>query len=651
MPLFAHGRWTSRLARLATATLGLLVVLIALAWFGGKPYLEHVIRRKLQELVAQQLNATLELGPLYYRWPYGVEAHDAALVSNTPDEPSIKLVGFKRFDLQLAQSPLRKGPLIIERAEVTSPTLYVVEDKQHGFIGLEHLFKTRQDKQKDQQTPKLSDVLRLKYVQLTDARVEYDDRTIRKSVPFVWDKLDLRLDGERLSDSAYHFQAGAGNGDTTRIDLNGQIDVDALVLTLDSLSLTAKVSPGTQNSPLPAGVQRVLNTLGVRGGGRASITGTVPFEHVRDMDLHGDFVIDDAQGRLSPEGRPLSDLDIAGKLRLHGRDVTVDVDRFVCHRGATAVSILPATVQYSIPTDKWTVTPVRAAVAWFPPPYVSGTLNQRATVMVVAEVTELDARDRLRVVLSGTRILLPDTAGAFDVDGAVRYDDDGITVEAVRLSGAGGTATVAGLINENVAAFAGEVTVSGMELDAINRIIDPGSSRSLQGKLSGNVKAAATDSLDAVKGQGRFRVTGGRFAKVPILGGLSEAMKMGQNAFVAHEAAGRFTLDKDKVTFQRLAVSTDVFSAIGTGDIAFDGNLDLSVYADGHWKRPKPGDVYIPLLSDLGRAIARTGEYAFGSVSRQITHFTIRGTTEKPKITPSPAPVITEGFERALRDE
>ena len=630
-------------------------VIIVVAWFFAGPYVAGVVRTKLITLVAQQLNARLEIGKIRYVFPYGVDARDAALYSTAPGEPSIKLVGFDQLNLTLGRFPLRSGPLIIQRIDVQKPTLYVVEDKKLGFIGLEHLFRNTEEKSHDKEAPpKLSDFLRLRHVQLTDARIEYDDRTISKSVPFVWDKLGLNLDAQALKDgpSKFHFKAGAGNDLSARIDTNGAIDLDTLVLDLDNLSITTNVTPGQRNSPLPAGVQRVLNTLGVAGSGRATITGTVPILEGAKLDLKGDFVIDDAKGRLSPDGKPLSDLNVTGKIAMLGREVTVKVDLFSCRRGTIGASLQPATVIYNLKTNKWNVSPIRAAIAYAPPIGVDGIRNQHAVVQVSALMSELKERDQFRLNLEGTTISLPDTAGDLTLAGTVRYDDDGITLEALRLEGLGGPVTLAGVINENAAAIAGELDVVGVDLDRLNKLVDPGTEKSLTGKLNAHVKAAATDTLDAVRGEGRFRVTGGQFAKVPILGGMAEKMKIGEKAFIAHEAAGVFTLGDNQVKFSRVAISTDVLSVVGVGSIGFDSKLDLSLYADGHWHdKPKPGDFYIPLLSDIARGVSATGAYVFGSVSRQFTHFTVTGTLDKPKLTPSPAPVLGESVERILGRE
>lgn len=654
MPLLAHGRWSSRLARFAAVVALLLIVAVTAGWFWGKPYVERTVRQKLITLVSQQLNARLEIGRLNYRWPYGVQVTEAALHSTAPGEPSIKLVGFDQLDLQLHRLPLGDGPLVIERIDVKSPTLYLVETKEHGLVGLGNLLREPAEKQKDRQTPKLSDVLRLRHVQLTDARVEFDDRTIRKSVPFVWDQLGLTLDAQPRSDNPalLTFNAGAGNGDTARIDANGSIDLDALVLTLDELNLTTRVVRGQRNSPLPAGVQRILNTLGIAGQGRATVRGVVPMLRKRDLKLDGDFVIDDAQGRLSSEGKPLSDLDIAGKLAMRGRNVTVEIDVFSCRRGSIGVSIQPAVVTYALATDRWTVTPIRAAAVYVPPPSATGIRAQRATVMLNATLTELTERDEFRANLEGTTISLPDTAGVMSLAGVVRYDDDGITIEAARIFGLGGPITFAGVINENVNAVAGEVNLEGVDLDKLNRFVDPGTDRTLQGQIEGNVKAALTDSLDAVRGEGTFRVTGGTFAKVPILGGLADALKIGRGVFTARRVYGRFTLAPGKATFERLSVSTDVLSAVATGDVGYDGRLDLSVYADGRFYRPPRDDgFYIPVLSDIGRAFERTGQYVFGSVSRQFTHFTVTGTTDQPTFAASPVPVVAETVEKLFQGE
>src|SRR3954471_12671941 len=98
-----------RLLRFVVVAATGLVALYLVATLALAP----LVRSKLQQLVADHLHATLDIGSLSYRFPYGVTVRDASFTTD-PQHGNIELLRVKRVDLSLARLPFRKGPIVIK---------------------------------------------------------------------------------------------------------------------------------------------------------------------------------------------------------------------------------------------------------------------------------------------------------------------------------------------------------------------------------------------------------------------------------------------------------------------------------------------------------------------------------------------------------
>jgi len=126
-------RKKGRLRRLTIAVLIGLVV----AYFVTPGLLRHLVKSRLQSMIAAQLDADLEFEKLTYHFPYAIDVTNASLTARgTADTKPFQLIHVSHLAIELAKSPLRSGPLVIESVLIEEPSIHVIKD-HHGLIGRE----------------------------------------------------------------------------------------------------------------------------------------------------------------------------------------------------------------------------------------------------------------------------------------------------------------------------------------------------------------------------------------------------------------------------------------------------------------------------------------------------------------------------------
>lgn len=643
-------RW---LRRCCWTILLLLVAAGVLVWAIGEAVASRVVRKKLQTLVDQHLHARLEIGSLNYDYPYGVTVADVSLV--TTGQPRITLASFRKLNLQLAEIPLGDGPLRIERIDIDRPTVHIVRTEK-GTSGDRPLVRADRPKAGDATSrPKLSDVFRLKHVAIVDARVEYDDQRT-PTPPLVWENLGIRVESQPASDGKSFNYDFAATGPLSTVAVKGTLDLDSLLLDIGSMQIDTRVSPGQSSSALPQAVQKLLDDLDIAGTSMLTLSGRLPLTNLRDSEVNATLKVTDAAATVPGWPWPVDDLDAEVSATFAGGKLAGRTGTIAIRSGSSALSIVPIDqfdVQFG--TGRWSCAPVRAALAYVP----SGSMNMPA---VLQQPITLDIHAALKQGVDGKGIDagLDGTTATFTGDrvltlsgGALAYHDEILVVGRSAITGVGGRAEFDGRLNGGDDAGRASLDVSNVDLAKLMPVLVPSGERNHKGILNGQFNAAFTEgSLSKLVGDGKFRIDGGEFAKVPVLGEISKHLKLGQGLFIARNASGRFTLADRKATFHRIAISTSALRIRGTGDVGFDKRINFSVYADAaaNWERDIK-QTKIPILSDLGGAIAGGTQKVLGTVSKQFTHLRVTGTLDQPKAMPAPVPLLTENIARLFLTE
>ncbi len=135
----------------------MIVVLITIIGLAiGEVAVSRGMAWKLQETVADKLDAQLQIKSLWFVPPAGIFVSGATLLRD--DEPLLKI---GPTELRLARIPWFNRPLVIKSLDVDDPVLEVSRT-EHGLFGGPGLVKAGPTTRKWREAKKLSDVLQLR---------------------------------------------------------------------------------------------------------------------------------------------------------------------------------------------------------------------------------------------------------------------------------------------------------------------------------------------------------------------------------------------------------------------------------------------------------------------------------------------------------
>ena len=264
--------------------------------------LRWLVRTRLQSMIADQLDARLKIGDLKYSFPYEVNLTDAALITDRPGAEPLVLLQVPHIGLKLARSPLRSGPLVIESIQIDNPAIHLIQTEK-GLLGRRAIavsspLPTANDNMFKRKDWKLSNMLQLHRLALHGGSATFEDTTIARTRPLVWQNLNIDLDTAPESVSSYGFHFVADSAPLAMLEAEGVADVDSLELRLSKCGLTITVDPTAKQSPLPPEYQKLLADFGIRGSLSIDTVATLPLRDLQDdkfdttvydttLDLHG----------------------------------------------------------------------------------------------------------------------------------------------------------------------------------------------------------------------------------------------------------------------------------------------------------------------------------------------------------------------------
>ena len=303
MPFFSNKK---RLHRVGLAVL----VGLTISYFSGHPVLRYIVRTRLQAMVAAQLDADLTIGDLTYKFPYSVDVSNATLTAHpTATTPAFDMVHVSHLAINLAKSPLRSGPLVIESVLIEDPAIRLIKTS-HGIAGAKNSSPSK-ERPKDW---KLSQMFRLHTLAMRGGKAVYEDQTIDNTVPLVWDNLNFNIDTVPLSDSAYGFHLVTRTGLGGALDATGSADIDDLLLHINRGTLNLTARPDGTSSTLPPEIQRMVRRMNVHGAISVTTIANIPLKHLSQSTY--DTTIELRDGKFAP---PNSDAieKVTAKFRIH----------------------------------------------------------------------------------------------------------------------------------------------------------------------------------------------------------------------------------------------------------------------------------------------------------------------------------------------
>jgi len=284
LPRTRWQRWKRRL-------IFLLVLLIAAA-IAGEVVISRLIDSQLRELVERKLDAKLEIGSLMYVPPYGAWAWNVRLVRN-----SNELVRVDKLDVSLGELPTggSDAPIIISSVAVEKPVLNALPG---AFTNIS------KEEAREQFPRKLSEMLRLSHLKMSEGRIAYY-RGVPNEPPTTWENLSLDVNLSQQSPARYNFQIKSRAAPLADASLAGSIDVDELLLELQSMTVNVEAQPEPKRSPLPASMQKFITDNRITGDLVINGAATVPLRDPNKSSCLVTIALKDGSALIPQEGELL----------------------------------------------------------------------------------------------------------------------------------------------------------------------------------------------------------------------------------------------------------------------------------------------------------------------------------------------------------
>lgn len=618
-------------------------------WYGSGPFIRGIIQSKLQEMVSDHLNATLEMGRIEYDYPFGVTVYDVALVTPYQEKPLV-LVSFKQLRLQLTRLPFKRGPLQIERIDLDSPTVYLVQTME-GFVGQRNLVRSEQERE-SLQAPALSEIFHLNHLEITAATLIYEDHRSPDRTPLAWRDLNLVLDTSPQG-ASHRFSFQGHSGELARIVGEGQIDLDTWAADLGRFMVQTQVAADQTESPLPPQVTKWLKDYQIQGTAELELRGRLFLNQWQASNLNLSFKLQDGMGVYPEFPDPLQDLDINISGTYADGNANLQLGFFGARSGSMGISISRNNVSVNLKTLTWTASPVRIAVAYVPTQITRSVLSQPATLFIIARATQRDTPTDASIDLTGSSLTLPNLNDELKLESVVDYFGDSLVIRPSVLTGLGGRTVFDGWYHRPTRMVELKIGIENLSLSSLRTLLIPTEDRQLEGRLNAGLSGRITGTdLGTLVAYGGARVSEGVFARVPVLSNLASFLRIGEGLFVARSAYTRFHIQDRTVHLERVSSSTNAVRIRGYGKISFDQSLDLRLFVvgSGDWAQGVR-QTGIPLISDIGGLLAGGAQRVVSGVTSQFTTVRVRGTIEDPKIIPDPAPVITDPIRKLFESE
>ncbi|GAB4382630.1 MAG: hypothetical protein Kow0022_00580 [Phycisphaerales bacterium] len=272
----------------------------------GAARLRDYLSQQIVAIVNTHLEPQLSFQTLDYEAPGTVRLTDVSLTA--PD--GTRVLEVDRLLVQLAEIPTVGKPLRIARVGVEAGRVRLIQDPATGgFLGFSRFTKvhTRADLEAVPEPQRLSSVLVLERVALTDLQLVYDDGS---GDPMTLEGLTCTLDIHPAADGPgwYELDAQAGRTPGLAARLRGSFNIDEMILQLAEATAGIQVDAGTIES-LPPPIQNVLRAMDAAGRMDLSFQGRIPLLTLAQADVAGSLVLQGFNIALADYRLPIRRLD------------------------------------------------------------------------------------------------------------------------------------------------------------------------------------------------------------------------------------------------------------------------------------------------------------------------------------------------------
>lgn len=291
---------------------GVCIALIAYASGTGQSPLERWIGQELRGVVNGYLVPQCDFDSLDYQGELTVVLTNFRLTSDDPDRPGtlIEIVTAREVRLTLEELPSEGQPLRIKTLEIDGGRVRLIEPLgQEGLIGFSRFLKA----DPDPDAPPVGEALQITRIHLTDTAIEYDSRE-PGTLPMVFDGIDTSLNISPGAGDTYGFDIELNREGVLDANLVGELNVDRLVLGLDSVFLNVQADRANDQF-LPPQVQKVLKQYDITGRLSLEGDGEIDFNRWRDSTAQVVLSLADGYATAGEYRLPIKHLNIQGVMR------------------------------------------------------------------------------------------------------------------------------------------------------------------------------------------------------------------------------------------------------------------------------------------------------------------------------------------------
>lgn len=297
-------------------------------WIGmaGTSSLERWIGEQVKSIASSYLNPRVEFDDLDYQRPYTVVLKKFRLTVDDPDNSgqTLDVIHVDKLRLELAEIPKEGQPIRIKKLILDHPKINAISARSDGkFIGFQNMLKERKEvgtKSVPEEAPRFSDVFQIVLLQIIEGQMVYESRGSGRP-PMILDAINSRMDVEKDDKGWYKLAATLDRKPVCGLRASGRLDLDHLVLALDSLKLDIELGE-QQYGKLPGQTRQMLREHEVTGMLKVTASGRVPLGDPVSCDLTATLSMEKAHfvaGEYKGEAE-----NVSGKLLLRDRRAVLD---------------------------------------------------------------------------------------------------------------------------------------------------------------------------------------------------------------------------------------------------------------------------------------------------------------------------------------
>ena len=267
-------------------------------WIGmaGSSALERWIGGQVKSIASSYLNPRVEFDDLDYQKPYTVVLTKFRLTVDDPDNAgqTLDVIHVDKLRLELAEIPRQGKPIRIQKLILDHPKINAISARSDGkFMGFQNMLKERKEvgsKPAQEEATRLSDVFQIVLLQIIEGQMVYESRGSGQP-PMILDAINSRLDVEKDDQGWYKLAATLERKPVFGLKASGRLDLDHLVLALDSLQLDIELGQ-QQYGKLPGQIQQALKEHEVTGTLKLAASGRLPLGDPASGDLAATLSMD-----------------------------------------------------------------------------------------------------------------------------------------------------------------------------------------------------------------------------------------------------------------------------------------------------------------------------------------------------------------------